>query len=88
RVRPRLDDPAFSVRGKAMGLLVPLAERDAYREDMLRAAPRLAALFKFAQPESRDLAFTLLGILSKKHYDRGDYASWNAWAEKAAAGRP
>src|SRR6202034_1297265 len=63
RVLPRLDDPAFSVRGKAMGLLVPLAERDAYRPELIRAAPRLVALLRLAQPESRDLAFTLLQIL-------------------------
>lgn len=88
RVLPRLDDPAFSVRGKAMGLLVPLAERDAYRQDMLRSAPRLVALLRLVQPESHDLAFTLLGILSKKSYDRQDFASWDAWAAKAAAGKP
>ncbi|MFI5363177.1 MAG: HEAT repeat domain-containing protein [Elusimicrobiota bacterium] len=88
RVLPRLDDPAFNVRGKAMGLLVPLVERDAYRADVGRSAPRLAALLRLAQPESHDLAFTLLGILSKKSYDRQDYASWEAWAARAAAGKP
>ena len=88
RVLPRLDDPAFNVRGKAMGLLVPLADRAAYRQDMLRAAPRLVPLLRLVQPESRDLAFTLLGILSKKNYDRQDCASWDAWAAKAAAGKP
>ncbi|HXT00009.1 MAG TPA: HEAT repeat domain-containing protein [Elusimicrobiota bacterium] len=88
RVLPRLDDPVFSVRGKAMGLLVPLADRDAYRPAMMPAAPRLTQLLRLSQPESRDLAFTLLGILSKKSFDRQDYASWDAWAAKAAAGRP
>lgn len=88
RVLPRLDDPVFSVRGKAMGLLVPLADRDVYRKGMLAAAPRLAELLKLNQPESRDLAFTLLGILSKKSFDRQDYPSWDAWAAKAAAGKP
>jgi hypothetical protein len=87
-VLPRLDDPAFNVRGKAMGLLVPLAERDAYRPEITRSAPRLAALLRLVQPESRELAFTLLGILSKKSYDRQDYDSWDAWAAKAAAGKP
>jgi hypothetical protein len=88
RILPRLDDPALNVRGKAMGLLVPLAGRDSYREYMLRAAPRLAVLLKLAQPESHDLAFTVLGILSKKSYDRQDYPSWDAWAAKASAGKP
>jgi hypothetical protein len=88
KVLPCLDDPAFNVRGKAMGLLVPLAERDGYREVVMRASPRLVALLRLTQPESHDLAFTLLGILSKKSYDRQDYASWDAWAAKAAAGKP
>ncbi len=87
RVLPRLDDPSSAVRGKAMGLLVPLADRNAYRAEMLRSAPRLASLLKLSQPESRGLAFTLLGILSKKTYDRDDFASWDAWAAKAAAGK-
>jgi hypothetical protein len=88
RVLPRLDDPVFSVRGKAMGLLVPLADRPEYRPGMMSAAPRLAQLLRLNQPESRDLAFTVLGILSKKTFDRQDYASWDAWAAKAAAGKP
>lgn len=87
RVLPRLDDPASAERGKAMGLLVPLVEREPYRGTMLTAAPRLAALLKLSLPESRDLAFTLLGILSKKNFDRQDYAAWDAWAAKAAAGK-
>ncbi|MBI3564221.1 MAG: hypothetical protein HY079_03385 [Elusimicrobia bacterium] len=87
-VLPRLDDPAASVRGKAMGLLVPLAEKDAYRPAMLTAAPRLAVLLRLSQPESRDLAFTLLGLLSKKSFDRNDLSAWYAWAAKAAAGKP
>ena len=71
-----------------MGLLVPLAEREGYREVVMREAPRIVALLRLVQPESHDLAFTLLGILSKKSYDRQDYASWDAWAAKAAAGKP
>jgi len=84
RVLPRLDDPTAAVRGKAMGLLVPLAERDAYREVMMAAAPRLVALLKLHQPESRDLAYTLLGMLSRKTYDKVDYESWEKWAESVA----
>ena len=89
RILPRLDDPAFNVRGKTMGLLVPLAEREAYRQDIIRSAPRVTALLKLVQPESHDLAFTILGILSKKSFDRQDFDSWDAWAAKAAAsGKP
>jgi hypothetical protein len=88
RVLPCLDDPTASVRGKVMGLLVPLAERDAYRQVMLSATPRLVTLLKLRQPESRDLAYTLLGMLSRKTYDKSDTASWEKWAAKAAAGKP
>ena len=87
RVLPRLDDPSATVRGKAMGLLVPLAEREAYGAVMLSAAPRLVALLKLTQPESSVLAYTLVGMLSKKHYDRLDLPSWESWAKKAAKGR-
>lgn len=88
RVLPRLDDPVVDVRNRAMGLLVPLAERDAYRQVMFGAAPRLAALLKLSEPGAHDLAFTVLGVLSKKSFDRQDYASWDAWAAKASAGKP
>lgn len=87
-VLPRLDDPSSGVRGKAMGLLVPLAEKPAHRKKMLAYAPRLSALMRLEQPESRDLSFTLLGLLSQKSWDSKDFPSWDAWAERAAAGRP
>jgi len=87
-VLPRLDDPIAPVRSKAMGLLVPLAEKPAHRKMMLAAAPRLAALMRLEQPESRTLSFTLLGLLSQKNWDRLDFAAWDAWAAKAAAGKP
>jgi len=81
-VLPCLDDPSAAVRGKAMGLLVPLAAKEAYREVMLSSAPRLVDLLKMHQPESNTLAYTLLGILSRKDYDRNDYAAWEKWAKK------
>ena len=87
RVISRLDDPVAAVRGKAMGLLVPLAEKENYRQVMLSGAPQLAALLKLSQPESRDLAYTLLGMVSRKNFDRQDYAAWDAWAAKAAPKR-
>jgi hypothetical protein len=87
RVLPRLDDPSAAVRGKTMGLLVPLAERPAYQGAMETTALRLVALLKLSQPESRDLAFTLVQMLSKKVYPRDDFASWDAWAAKPASAR-
>lgn len=87
-VLSRLDDPTAGVRGKAMGMMVPLAEKPAYRKKMLAAAPRLTQLMRMEQPESRDLSFTLLGLMSQKNWDRLNFAAWDAWAMKAAAGKP
>lgn len=87
RVLLRLDDPTAAVRGKAMGLLVALAERDAYREVMKTAAVRLITLLKLHQPESRDLAYTLLGLISQQTFDRADVVSWEAWARQATAAK-
>jgi hypothetical protein len=88
RVLPRIDDPTSAVRGKAMGVLVPLAEKKAYRQSMYAWAPRLVALLKMHQPESRDLAYTLLGIISEQSYDRADVAAWEKWAKRAGKSWP
>ncbi|MBI4371139.1 MAG: hypothetical protein HY552_02455 [Elusimicrobia bacterium] len=88
RVLARLDDPSGTVRARAMGLLVPLADRDAYRRRMFSAAPRLAFLLRLRQPEGGDLAFTLLRVLSRQGYARSDYAVWDAWAARAASDNP
>lgn len=85
RVLPRLDDPSAAVRGKAMGLLVPLVQREAHRQVALEAAPRLVALMRLKQPESRDLAYTLVGLLSQKDHPRDADAAWDAWAAEASA---
>lgn len=88
RVLQRLDDPSMSERGKAMGLLVPLSDRAQYRQMMLSAAPRLVQLLRLSHPESRDLAFTVLGQLSKKSFDKRDVMAWESWAAHAALGKP
>jgi hypothetical protein len=71
-----------------MGLLVPMIDDKAHREKMLAAAPRIVELLKLQQPDSHDLAFTILGMLSHKNFDRHDYASWESWAAKAAVRKP
>lgn len=87
RVTALLDDPSGAVRGKALGLLVPMVDDKAARAKILAAAPRLVDLLKLQQPENHDLAFTVLGLVSKKNFDRRDYVSWESWAAKAAAGK-
>lgn len=86
KILPLLDDPVSAVRGKAMGLLVPMTDDKAAFKRMMFSAPRLVALLKLRQPDNHDLAFTLLGMLSRQSYDGRDYAKWEAWASRAAAG--
>ncbi len=83
---PLLDDPSSSVRGKTLGLLVPMVDEPAQRKKFLAAVPRLLDILKLTEPSSSDLAYTVLGQLSKKSFDRRDYASWEKWAAESAEG--
>ncbi len=83
---PLLDDPSASVRGKTLGLLVPMVDEPAQRKKILAAAPRLIDILKLAEPGSHDLAFTVLGQLSQKSFDRRDYASWEKWVVENTEG--
>ncbi|MDD5305657.1 MAG: hypothetical protein PHS14_21370 [Elusimicrobia bacterium] len=83
---PLLDDPSGSVRGKTLGLLVPLVDDSVQRRKILAAAPRLIDILKLTEPGSHDLAYTVLGQLSKKNFDRRDYASWEKWAVENTEG--
>lgn len=87
RVLPALDDPLGEVRAKVMGLLVALSDDEDQRSKLLSAAPRLVALLKLKQPESSDLAYTVLGLVSKKDLDRRDLPAWEKWASAAASGK-
>ena len=87
RVLPALDDPLGEVRTKVMGLLVSMSDDKAQRAKLLGAAPRLVELLKLRQPESSDLAFTVLGLVSKKDIDRRDLNAWEKWAAAAASGK-
>lgn len=83
---PLLDDPSVSVRGKTLGLLVPMVDEPAQRKKFLAAVPRLLDILKLSEPSSSDLAYTVLGQLSQKSFDRRDYASWEKWAFRSAEG--
>ncbi len=87
KILPLLDDPVDVVRGKTMGLLVPMVDNEPQRRKMLAAAPRLVDLLKLKQPDNHDLAFTVLGMISRKNIGRRDYAGWQTWAVSAAAGK-
>lgn len=88
KIIPMLDDPATSVRSRALGVLVALAGNPTYRPYVeSRAAPYLLPLLKMEQPSVHDLAFTLLSMLSKETYGRRDYKAWESWiSSQAAAG--
>ncbi|MBI3289390.1 MAG: hypothetical protein HYZ74_07725 [Elusimicrobia bacterium] len=87
RIAPLLDDPVGVVRGKTMGLLVPMTDDESQRKKLMASAPRLVALLRLHQPDNHDLAFTVLGMLSRSSFDAHDYAKWEAWAQRAAAGK-
>lgn len=87
RVLPALDDPLGDVRAKVMGLLVAMSDDKPQRPKLLSAAPRLVALLKLRQPESSDLAYTVLNLVSRKDLDRRDLPAWEKWAAAAAAGK-
>ncbi len=86
RIVPLLDDPSGSVRRKTLGLLVPMVDDKKAREKILAAAPRLIDILRLSEPGSHDLAYTVLGQLSRKTFDRRDYASWEKWVEENAEG--
>lgn len=86
KVVPLLDDPSGSVRGKTLGLLVPMVDDEAQGKKILSAAPRLLGILKLSEPRSHDLAYTVLGQLSKKAFDRRDFASWEKWVAENAEG--
>ncbi|MBI4061003.1 MAG: hypothetical protein HY403_06195 [Elusimicrobia bacterium] len=83
---PLLDDPSGSARGKTLGLLVPMVDDPAQRAKILAAAPRLIDILKLTEPGSHDLAYTVLGQLAQKSFDRRDYASWEKWALESTEG--
>ncbi|MEK7232477.1 MAG: hypothetical protein AAB268_01565 [Elusimicrobiota bacterium] len=85
-ISPLLDDPSGSVRGKTLGLLVPLVDDLTQRKKILAAVPRLLDILKLSEPGSHDLAYTVLGQISKQTFDQRDYASWETWARESAEG--
>ena len=87
KILPLLDDPVDSVRGKAMGLLIPMVDDPSHRRKMLAFAPRLVQLLRLRQQGSHDLAFTVLSMISHKKIPHRDYLAWQAWAAKAASGK-
>ena len=86
RITPLVDDPSGSVRRKTLGLLVPMVADDNQRRKILAAVPRLLDILRLSEPGSRDLAYTVLGQLSKKTFDKRDYASWEKWAAENVEG--
>ncbi|MCR4294088.1 MAG: hypothetical protein NUW21_01030 [Elusimicrobia bacterium] len=86
KIVPLLDDPSGSVRSKTLGLLVPMVDDKRARAKILAAAPRLIDILRLSEPGSHDLAYTVLGQLSRQTFDRRDYASWERWVMENAEG--
>lgn len=80
RIVPALDYPTVADRSRALGVLVGLVENPAFRPVIIaQAAPLLPHLLRLDQPANHDLAYTLLGMLSKESYGRRDYRAWDYW---------
>jgi len=86
KIIPLLDDPSSSARAKTLGLLVPMVDVPEQRKKILAAVPRLIDILKLSEPRSHDLAFTVLGQLARKSFDRRDYPSWEKWALESTEG--
>lgn len=75
-----LDYPATMDRSRALEVLSGLADREGYRDALIRrAGGRILSLLKLNQPANHDRAYTLLVILSKESFDRRDYKAWESW---------
>ena len=75
-----LDYPSTLDRSRALEVLSGLADREGYREPMIRrAGARIISLLKLNQPANHDRAYTLLVIISKESFDRRDYKAWESW---------
>ncbi len=80
RLIAALDFPATTDRVNAMTALIGLADTPEHAPLLkLLGSPRLLELLKSKQPSVHDLAFTLLGMLSKESFDRRDYKAWEVW---------
>ncbi len=75
-----LDFPSTLDRSRALEVLSGLADREGYRDALIRrAGSRIIELLKLNQPANHDRAYTLLVILSKESFDRRDYKAWESW---------
>lgn len=82
RLLPALDFPTVSDRSKSLAVLVGLADNPDYQPYLIsRAGPRLLELLKQRQPSVHDLAYTILGMLSKESFPRRDYKAWTDWVD-------
>lgn len=86
KIVPLVDDPSGSVRRKTLGLLVPMVADGDQRAKIMSAVPRLLDILKLSEPGSHDLAYTVLGQLSRKAFDHRDYANWEKWAADSVEG--
>ena len=84
-----LDFPRAKDRSLALALMLALADKEAYREALLRkAVPSALRILRLKHPENRQMAHTFLGLLSGENHPEADYDAWEFWAQRARAPRP
>ncbi|MBI3550693.1 MAG: HEAT repeat domain-containing protein [Elusimicrobia bacterium] len=78
-----VDFPNSEERSKALAVLVGLSGNAYYTPGIVHfGGDRLVDLLRLKQPLSRDLAYTVLTLISKENYGAADYEAWQRWVEK------
>ncbi|MBI4387247.1 MAG: hypothetical protein HY551_07680 [Elusimicrobia bacterium] len=78
--------PTVEDRSKALAVMLALADRKEHRRYMLlHAASPLLRLLRSGQPATRDMAYAVLGVLSKQDFPRDRFEAWDEWVQKERA---
>ncbi|MCX5794383.1 MAG: hypothetical protein NTY77_02655 [Elusimicrobia bacterium] len=89
RLLPALDFPTTMDRSKALAVFAGLAGNPEYKTYLAsRVSLRLVRLLHALDPSVRDLAYTVLGMVSDRSYPSSDFDSWEKWAREQSAGVP
>ena len=84
-----LDYPTTADRKKALSVLVGLSDNPSYELILkTQAAAHLMPLLRMKQPSVHDLAFTLLGQISKEPIGRREYRAWERWIKDQSVSKP
>jgi hypothetical protein len=79
-----LDFPLPEDRDRALSLMLSLANNPDYRSFLLhKASTPILKLLRDGSPANREMAHTVLRLMSDVEYKRDDYEAWEKWVWKA-----